>query len=202
MGAALTDLDAQIYEAHNHNARLFSIFFDMENAFLRVWHFLICKSLYQKGLRGHPPQLIQNYLKNRLFKVRVSNALLSSQRQHNGIPQGSPLSGTLFLLAIDDIVKQIPSSLQSLLFVDDLSIHLRSSNPQRAYRILQEAIPSILSWLSAHGFRISALQTKFIISIKPHSKKPINFPKLRVGHTEISPSSLSLIHISEPTRPY
>jgi len=33
---ALADLDAQIYEAHNHNAHLFSIFFDMENAFPRV----------------------------------------------------------------------------------------------------------------------------------------------------------------------
>ena len=126
---------AQIYEAHTHNPHLFSIFFDMENAFPRVWHFLICKSLHQERLCGLLPQLIQKYLKNRLFKVRVSNILSTYQPQHYGIPQDSPISVALFLLMINDI-KQIPLPIHSLLFVDDLSIHLCSSNTQRACHIL------------------------------------------------------------------
>ena len=54
---------------------------------------LIYKSLHQKGLRGLLPRLIQNYLKSRLFQVRVSNVFSTSQPQLNGIPQDSPLSG-------------------------------------------------------------------------------------------------------------
>ena len=54
----------------------------------------------------------------------------------NWHPQGLPLSGTFFVLAINEIVELIPSPIQSLLFVDDFSILLRSSNPQQAYRVL------------------------------------------------------------------
>ena len=44
---ALADLDAQIYEAHVEGASLFSVFFDIENASLRVWTDLICNILQQ-----------------------------------------------------------------------------------------------------------------------------------------------------------
>jgi len=123
---ALADLDAQIYEAHANNANLISVFFDMENAFPRVWTYRICTILHQIGLRGTLPFLLQNFLNGRTFKVRAAGTLSETKVQQNGILQGSPLSCTLFLIAINEITKIIPAPLQTILFVDDLSIHLRS----------------------------------------------------------------------------
>ena len=121
--------------------------FDMENAFPR-------------------PKLPQeSFVQSTSVKLPLN---ISTSTQW--YPQGLPLSETLFLLAIDDIIKQIPSPIHSLLFVDDLSIHFCSSNPEHANRILQGSIFSILSWLTLNGFRISPLKTSFIIFTKPHTK--------------------------------
>jgi len=69
----------------------------------------------------------------------------------------------------------IQPPLQTILFSDDLSIHLRSSNPNRALRILQAAQHKIHSWLSTRVFHILTLKTKFIICQKPRSE-PITLP--------------------------
>jgi len=138
----LADLEVQIYEA---NANLFSVFFDMENLFHEYGLH------YKLGLRGY-----------------VADELLAIHSQKNGIPQDSPLSGTFFL-GINDITNIIQPPLQTILFSDHLSIHLRSSNPNRALHILQAALHKIHSWLSTR-FRISTLKAKFIIFQKPRSK--------------------------------
>ena len=81
----LADLDAQIDEAHANNAHLFSVFFDMENAFLRVWTFRICTTFHKICLRGHRPLLIQDYLQYHSFRVRVLNVFSTPQPHENGI---------------------------------------------------------------------------------------------------------------------
>jgi len=52
---ALTDLDARIYDVHARDVNQFAIFFDIENAFPRVWTYHICKILKQIGLQGISP---------------------------------------------------------------------------------------------------------------------------------------------------
>ena len=90
---ALADLDAQIYEAHANNADLYSIFFNIENAFPKVWTYLNYKTLHQIGL----PLLIQIYLQNRLFEVLVSNILSTIKHHKNGIPEVHLLVERFFL---------------------------------------------------------------------------------------------------------
>ena len=85
-----------------------TLFFDLENAFPRVWLHLILTTLYKYGLRRQLPRLLQNYLIDHFFRVRVGGHLSSVHTQDNDIPLGSPLSGTLFLVAINDILNAIP----------------------------------------------------------------------------------------------
>ena len=182
---ALADLDAQIHVAHAEGASLFSIFFDMENAFPRVWTYHICATLHQMGLRGPLPLLIKNFLNDRTFNVRVADTLSNISSQQNGIPQGSPLSGTLFLIAINGVTKIIPSPIQTILFADDLSVHLRTNYPNRALRILQDTIDKIHSWLSSKGFRISIQKTKFIHFQKPRTKPFTSTRTLNIENNQI-----------------
>ena len=70
----LADLDAQIQNAISNKSRLHSIFFDLENAFPRVWE-------YHTGLTGPLPLLIQSFLEDRSLKVRIGNHLSSIHSQ-------------------------------------------------------------------------------------------------------------------------
>jgi len=105
---------------------------------------------------------LQNYLTDRFFRVKVGVHLSSVHTQDNGIPQSSPLSGTFFLVAINDILNAIPYPIKPLLFVDNLSIHVQSGCARHAHRILQSVVKLIEEWLSSRGYRISSSKTEII----------------------------------------
>ena len=134
----ITDLDSQIRTTFSRKSKLYSVFFDRENAIPRVWKHLISKTLHLARLKGPLPLLLKSFLENRSFRVRIGSHHYSTHpMQENGIHQGSSLSGTLFILVINNIVTIIPPAIKIILYVDNLSIHLMSSNPSRAARHLQ-----------------------------------------------------------------
>jgi len=65
-------------------------------------------------------------------KLESLSQLSFTHRQSNGIPQGSPLSGTLLMVAINDLLVNIIFPVKPILSANDLSIHIRTNNPARA----------------------------------------------------------------------
>ena len=165
---ALTDLQQQINNAVNKNSSLYTIFFDLQQAFPRVWRHYICQKLYLIGLRGNLPKLLQSFLYDRSIAVRIEDQLSSHQLVQNGVPQGEVWSVPLFLLAIDDIRTCVSFPLTQRLFADDYSISLLSSNPHRAARLLQQTLDAISSWAADRGFRFTSDKTGLVIFRKHH----------------------------------
>ena len=91
------------------------------------------------------------------FKVMVNGITSEEYIQYEGVPQGSVLSTTLFILAIDNILYTLPREVQCSLSVDDFAIWLSYFN-EKGQTVLQEAVDSIISWTS-HGFTISRSKT-------------------------------------------
>ena len=69
---------------------------------------------------------IKNFLSDRDFKVHLGSVYSNVHEQEMGIPQGSIISVTLFILKINSIADVIPSSFKMALFVDDFSISCSS----------------------------------------------------------------------------
>lgn len=69
---------------------------------------------------------------------------------------------TLFLLAINDISKQIPEPITPLLYADDFSI-LCSNNFTTIKQILQNATYELIKRSETSGFRFSTEKSKLII---------------------------------------
>jgi len=70
---------------------------------------------------------------------------------------------SLFLIAINDISKCVTFPLTQCLFADDYGISLRSSDPARAHRLLQEVLDIITAWSNNKGFRFSSKKTYMVI---------------------------------------
>ena len=183
---ALAELDAMIHYANTNNQKLLSIFLDLENAFPRLRQHHIFQTFHNLGVRGLLSILLQNYLQNRSVCVGVATTQSSPHDQTYRIPQDSPFSNTLFIVAKNKVCSIIPKPLHPILFVDDLSIHIYSSNIVRAHKLLQTTISAILTWLSKHGFRTSPSKTNIVMfekrksnttlpssNFKPHTH-PIN----------------------------
>ncbi|GBN35905.1 hypothetical protein AVEN_131888-1 [Araneus ventricosus] len=112
----------------------------MEKAYDKTWRYGILKDLYGIGFKGNLPIFIQNFLKTRSFRVRVGNTLSDVFYQEEGVPQGSVLSVTLFIIKINEVIKQLPTGVSGSLFVDDLEIHCSGEDMGFLERKLQEAV--------------------------------------------------------------
>ena len=89
-----------------------AVFLNIEKAFDMCSRWGILNKLHGVGLRGNLPVFIQNFIKMRVFSVKVGNVLSEAFCQANGVPQGSVLSPTLFLLAINDLLPQPPQGVK------------------------------------------------------------------------------------------
>ena len=73
-----------------------------------------------------------------------------------------------------------PLPLAQRLFADDYSISLRSSNPIRAQRLLQETLDDISEWTSGKGFRFSPSKT-YSVTFKKRNPIPSIQPLILQG---------------------
>ena len=155
----LIRLESLIRDSFSKGNHVVSIFFYLEKAYDTVWKHGVAKDLYKAGLRGRMPLFIQNFLSDRVFKVRLGSVYSDLHNQEMGVPQGSILSVTLFILKINSIANIIPSSFDKSLFVDDLSITCSSRNMNSIERQLQLCLDKVQTWADENGFKFSKTKT-------------------------------------------
>ena len=105
------------------------------------------------------PEFIGKFLADRSFHVCVGSCLSDAFKQEMGVPQGSILSVTLFILKINSIIKCLPAGVRGSLYVDDFLICFRSKSIIAIERQLQPCINSIQTWAEENGFQFSKSKT-------------------------------------------
>ena len=121
-----------------------AIFCDISKAFDRVWHKGLLFKLTNIGIRGSLLSWFESYLTNRKQKVVIPNAESNWSHINAGVPQGSILGPLLFLIFINDIVKDIHANIR--LFADDTSLYVVVDNPVNAAAILNSDLERINKW--------------------------------------------------------
>ena len=136
-----------------------SIFFDLEKTYDTTWKYGIMRDLYNMDLRGRLPLLIQNFLPERKFQVRVGTSLSDFYDEEMGVLQGSISSVTLFIVKINSITNFIRNGVDKSLFVDDFGVSYCSENMQAIERQLQLHLNRIEDWADNIGFKLSQSKT-------------------------------------------
>ena len=94
-----------------------------------------------------------------LARNNVSSELLNVVR---GVPQGSVLSGLLFLIFINDIVNS-SNLVHFNIFADDTSIYLRRNNIDDLYHTMNVELGKICCWISANKLALNVEKTVYIL---------------------------------------
>ena len=173
-----TRLTSDIQEALVNNEYHISIFLDLAKAYDTVWRQVILNQLMRFDIKGHLAFYIKNFLENRKIKVKVGNFLSENFLLDLGVPQGSSLSVTLFLIAINTILDFIPKNLQKSLFVDDcrLSLRVKYLNDETK-KTLQSILNKLEKWASQTGFKFAEGKSEILICTR---KIPKIVPKLEL----------------------
>ena len=166
----LVRLESAIQETFIGDNYLVAVFIDLEKAYDMVWRQLVLKILSNIGLKGHLPEFIKNFLKDRLIKVKVGEFLSQAFILENGLPQGSVLSCILFSLIINSIFSKAQEIAKSL-FCDDGLFWATGKTLEIAILKIQKALDCIEEWCNINGPKISSTKTHFNI----FTKKDINY---------------------------
>ena len=119
------------------------IYLDFAKAFDKVPHYRLLRKIEAHGIKGNLLQWLSNFLENRSQAVVINNDSSTSKNVTSGIPQGSVLGPTLFILFINDISNDIESQIR--LFADDTKI-FRAISETADNTILQADIDKLLAW--------------------------------------------------------
>ena len=117
--------ETSVREGFLKGEHVVSIFFDLEKAYDTTWKYGILKDLHDMDLMGRLPLFIQNFISERKFRVRVGTTLSIFYDQEMGVPQGSIVSATLFIVKINSITRCVINGVDKSLFVDDFGVSYR-----------------------------------------------------------------------------
>lgn len=115
----LGNIQTEINKTFSENQSMSLISLDIEKAYDCTWKHRIISKLSSILCHGNLLNYIKNFLQTRSFKVKLNNTNSETFSQENGVPQGSSLSPTLFLIAINDITNCITEPIKFTLFADD-----------------------------------------------------------------------------------
>ena len=116
---------------------------DFSKAFDKVSHSLLLHKLDHYGIRGKTNRWIQSFLTGRSQSVVVEGHKSQSVDVESGVPQGSVLGPSLFLLYINDIPTGIDSTVR--LFADDTVVYLTISSDKDC-SVLQADLAKLQEW--------------------------------------------------------
>ena len=147
-------------------------FLDLKKAFDTVDHNLLLKKCELYGLRGHVMELITSYLTDR--KQFVLHNSLSSRVSAIicGVPQGSVLGPSLFLLYINDMPK-VCHTLKVTLFADDTCLHCSYDN--KNIYCVQQDLTKIEKWLGENKLTLNLQKTYLLTPSSPLLTNKANF---------------------------
>ena len=105
----------------DHTGQTDVLLLDFSKAFDTVPHKRLLSKLQYYGINGSTANWIKGFLSNRKQQVLVNGSSSSLSDVISGVPQGSVLGPTLFLIYINDITDGLNSPMR--LFADDSIIY-------------------------------------------------------------------------------
>ena len=97
------------------------IYLDCAKAFDMLPYQGLLIKLQAYGIQGHILKWIESFLENRKQQVRIGSSYSNWVDVKSGIPQGSVLGPTLFLVYINDLPEVVENTVK--LFADDTKIY-------------------------------------------------------------------------------
>lgn len=128
-----------------------------------VWRNRILKIEQNSGINGKMFLFLQSFLKNRKIQVRTHTELLKIHQTENGLSQQSVISVTMFLLAINNIFKNISKPTKHLLFADYCHTFCNGKNNKTTVETLQNALNIHQDWSQKTSFKFSDGKSQCIV---------------------------------------
>ncbi|GBM41920.1 RNA-directed DNA polymerase from mobile element jockey [Araneus ventricosus] len=136
-----------------------------------MWHNGLIVKLIKYQFPDYLIKIIQRFLSNRKFQVKINQVLSSVGNIQAGTPQGSSLSPSLYSIFHSDFPRN--DKVLNCLFADVSAILTQGSNIRFIIKTLQSQLDGIEYWCTKWRVAINTDETKAILFRKGHSSKAL-----------------------------
>jgi hypothetical protein len=171
-----------IYKALENGEDVCFVSLDASAAFDRIWHAGLLFKLISKGTCGKLLKWLESYLADRFQRVVIKGQFSEWAKVLAGVPQGSILGPLLFLIYIDDIIKDIKSNI--FLFADDTSILQTITDPITSFEQINRDLSKLDTWSKQWLVNFNPAKTKYIIFSK--KVQQVQYPDLFIGGEKLN----------------
>ena len=146
----LTVASDRIARAFNRSGANQAVPLDISKAFDRVWHAGLLHKLKSSGISGQIFGLISSLLSNRQLRLVLDGISSQEYPVNAGVPQGSILGPTLFLLYINDLPDDVICNIA--IYADDTTLYCKWNQASDLWQQLELAselesdLPDTMDW--------------------------------------------------------
>ena len=133
----LTVVSDRIARAFNRSGATRAVALDISKAFDIVWHAGLLHKLKSYGISGQIFRLISSFFSNRWLRVVLDGKSSQEYPVNAGVPQGSILGPTLFLLYINDLLDDVICNIA--IYADDTTLYSKCNRASDLWQQLELA---------------------------------------------------------------
>lgn len=181
---AVSQLTDFVSSKVDENQKCIGVFLDLAKAFDTVSISALVNKLDVIGVRGTALKIFGDFLCNRRQQVKIGNYVSSDENVVYGVPQGSILGPSLFLVYINDLCLQPLCNGKIFTYADDTAVIFHGETWDEVRRIAENGLHRLGQWLGANLLTLNISKSSFIqfsfsktnlknVNIKVHS---CNYP--------------------------
>ena len=135
---------------------------DIQGAYDRVWHAGLLVKLADLGISPSLVGWIHAFLSDRMAYLRVGETVERRQLDM-GVPQGSPLSPILFLVFIDDLVRDLSTIAHAQAFADDVVVWWHATKGESGESTGRKVLGIVEQWSIAWKAVFNPSKCQFMV---------------------------------------
>ena len=159
---AVYELTETIVGALDKKMKCIAIFLDLAKAFDTVSIPRLISKLERIGVRGSQLNFFKSYLNGRTQRVRIGDFTSNERPVDYGVPQGSILGPTLFLVYVNAMCNLKLESGKLIAFADDTALIFTTNSWCKTFEVAQNGFNQVTDWLSENSLSLNVDKTKFL----------------------------------------
>lgn len=196
---AVLAVTEHIKERLDSKDKIVGIFIDLAKAFDTVSIPILLAKIEAMGIRGIPLKWFESYLSGRLQAVRIENTVSQQNSVNFGVPQGSILGPTLFLIYINQLCDMDLKSGNIVTYADDTVIMFQNRTWEKLEETANHGLEKISNWLRQNLLTINIQKTYYMPFTINRSTQPKTELKLKIHKSTCEDSQQCQCENIKPT---